>query len=209
MVHVPLAAILGSQGKVAVLRELWRSAVALSCQEIHRRAGMAYRTVDLSLKDLVASGVVMGAGGTHERLYRLRAEHRLVPPLEGLFRVEADFLAALRAELGAVARSGGSEVLGVSLVGSVAVGRERVGDPIRLVVVVGAPAGVKRWADRYALAGEGLRKRFGVHLEVTVYDLHTAVRMWATRTPAAEEAVAAADTVWGGELRTLLLGGGK
>ncbi len=191
---------------MAVLRELWRSAVALSCQEIRRRAGLAYRTVDLSLKDLLASGVVVGAGGTHERLYRMRAEHRLVPPLEALFRAEGDFHAALRAELAALARSGGPGVLNVSLVGSITGGRERVGEPVRLVVIVTAPDVARRWHDRYTSASDGLRMRFGVHLEVTVYDLQTAVRMWATRTPTAESAVRTADTVWGDGLGELLAG---
>lgn len=206
VIHRPLGAILGSQGKVAVLRELWRSPVGLSCQELARRCELAYRTVDLTLKDLLAHGALVHAGGVHERLYRLRAGHRLIPPLEALFRAESDCFPAMRSELVALARSGGPGLLSVSIVGSVAAGGELIGDDVHLVAVVDEAVGVRRWTDRFVAGGNGLLDRYGVRLKVTVYDLKTAVRMWATRTSAAEAAVRSADLVEGQPLDALLDG---
>ena len=99
--HAPLTAILGTRAKVVALRELWASAAPLSCQEIARRGGMAFRSIDLALNDLLLAGVVERVGGRRERLVRISAGHRLSPALAALLRAEADFYPAIRSELAA------------------------------------------------------------------------------------------------------------
>jgi len=200
----PLNAILGSQSKLAALRTLGGSSVPLSCQALSRRSGMTHRAVTLALDDLRAVGIVVPAGGGHERLYRVNAAHRLTPAIEALFRAEADTHAAMRAELSAAVRGAPNGVLGASLVGAGADGREKIGDEHHLICVVADRQVVRAWSDRFVAVSNGVAARYGTPLRVTVYDQATARRMWATRTPAAYEAVLSADLIAGRPLLELV-----
>lgn len=195
--HAPLTAILGTRAKVVVLRELWASAAPLSCQEIARRGSMAFRSIDLALNDLLSAGVVERVGGRRERLVRISAGHRLSPALAALLRAEADFYPAIRSELAAVARSGDTGIEAVAIIGAVASALERPTDKLQLLVVAATEAGVHRWVDRYVAAGVGITARFGVRIDVTGYDVTTARRMWATRTPGAERSVRSSESIVG------------
>ena len=77
--HDPISAILGTRGKVAVMRVLASAANPLQQREVARRTGMALRTVELALDDLLASGIVERVVGGRERLVRVRSAHRLTP----------------------------------------------------------------------------------------------------------------------------------
>src|ERR1017187_10580583 len=69
--HEPLAAIMGTRGKIAVLRILWRASTPLAYREVVRRSGMAYRSIDLALGELAATGVVEQLEGGRERRGRV------------------------------------------------------------------------------------------------------------------------------------------
>ena len=188
---------------MVALRELWRSAAPLSCQEIARRGGMAFRSIDLALADLLSAGIVERVGGRRERLVRAAAGHRLAPAVAALLRAEADFYPAIRSELAAVCRSGEPGIEAVAIIGAVAGGVERPTDMLQLLVVVSTEPGVRRWVDRFVAAGAGMTSRFGIRIDVTGYDLTTSRRMWATRTPAAERLVRGAESIFGPPLEQL------
>lgn len=201
----PLDAILGTRAKLAVLRLLASSPVPLSCQAMSRRAGMAYRSIDLAVRDLMGVGLLERIGESHERMYATVETHRLVPAIKGLLRAESDFRPALRAELAAVSRREAGAVA-VAIVGSGGPPAEGIGDPVHVVVVTESEETVRQWGDRFVAAGDGLLDRFGIRLRVTVYSHATMARMWATRTAAAERSVATAERVAGVRLQDLVEG---
>lgn len=203
VMHDPLTSIMGTRAKMVVLRELWGSGAALSCQDLARRGGMAFRSIDLALTDLLTAGVIERVGGRRERLVRVVAGHRLSPSVAALFRAEADFYPAVRSELAAVCRSADAGLEAVAIIGAVASAVERPTDTLQLLVVAATDAGVRRWVDRFVAAGVGIRARFGISVDVTGYDLTTARRMWATRTPAAERLVRNAEAIVGPRLASL------
>src|ERR1017187_10760691 len=82
--HEPLAAIMGTRGKIAVLRILWRASTPLAYREVVRRSGMAYRSIDLALGELAATGVVEQLEGGRERRGRFRAGDRVCAPVTQL-----------------------------------------------------------------------------------------------------------------------------
>ncbi len=201
----PLDAILGTRAKLAVLRLLAGSAVPLSCQAMCRRGGMAYRSIDLAVRDLLDVGLLERIGESHERMYAIVASHRLVPALKGLLRAESDYRPALRAELATVAAQADG-ALAVAIVGSGGPPAEGIGEPIHVVVVTDSEEAVRHWGDRFVAASDGLLDRFGVRLRVTVYTRATMERMWTTRTAPAERSVASAERVSGVRLEELLKG---
>ncbi len=166
---------------------------------------MAYRSIDLAVRDLVEVGVVERIGASHERMYALVASHRLVSAIKAVIRAEADYRPALRAELGAVA-AGTAGVLAVAIVGSGGPPAEGIGEPVHVVVVTDCEDAVRRWGDRFVAASDGLLDRFGVHLRVTVYTRATMEKMWQTRTARAEATVTSAEKVFGMSLRELVSG---
>ena len=73
----PLDALLGTRSKVGVLREVVASPVPLGYREVSRRTGMAFRSIELAIRELVRLGVLTEIEGSRERLVRLSATHRL------------------------------------------------------------------------------------------------------------------------------------
>jgi DNA-binding transcriptional ArsR family regulator len=204
-VHEPLTGILGSRAKVAALRVLVRAGTPISFREVVRRTGMAYRSVELALADLLAVGVVEQTEAGRERRVRFAASHRLAPAVGGLIRAEADFFPALRIELRAAAEQWrGDGLLALALVGSVARREERIGDRLELLAVTQDPAGAARVARRLEAMAEELWLRFGIRLLPITYDLARARSMWRHRTPAAERTVAEAELVFGEALTKVL-----
>lgn len=199
----PLDAILGTRAKLAVVRILAASAVPLSCQAMCRRASMAYRSIDLAVRDLVEVGLLERIGESHERMYAIVATHRLVAAIKGLIRAESDYRPALRSELATVAAKA-EGVLAVAIVGSGGAPAEEIGQPVHVVVVTESGEAVHRLGDRFVAASDGLFDRFGVRLRVTVYTRATMAKMWATRTASAERSVASAERVAGIRLSDLL-----
>src|ERR1019366_3001610 len=89
--HEPLTSVLGTRGKVAALRILWRAQTPIPYREVVRRSGMAYGSIDLALGELTLAGVVEEVPGGRERRVRLWSGHRLAPAIATLMQVEADY----------------------------------------------------------------------------------------------------------------------
>ena len=203
--HEPLTAVLGTRGKVAVLRILWRAEAAIPYREVVRRSGMAYRSIDLALGELTLAGVVEELVGGRERRVRLSTGHRLVAAVATVMQVEADFFPSLRVELRTVAEGcRGYGLLAAAIVGAAAQRQELLGGALEIVVLVADVAGVARCRAAFDAAGEGVAARFGAVLRVMVYDLAGARTMWRTRTAAAERNVRESELLAGSPLVALL-----
>mgnify|MGYP003498974793 CR=1 FL=1 len=206
-IHDPISAILGTRGKVAVMRVLASAANPLQQREVARRTGMALRTVELALDDLLASGIVERVVGGRERLVQVRSAHRLTPSILAVLRAGADHWPALRSELRAAATTPNDPtLLAVAVVGRVATRSERIGDPLDLLLLAADDATAARWVERFASLGDGVAARFGVTLRPIGYGLDAAREMWAARTSAAQQTVREAERVHGAELLVLLSG---
>jgi DNA-binding transcriptional ArsR family regulator len=169
--HEPLSVILGTQSKLAVLRILARAVTPLSIREVARRSGMAYRSIDLALADLIAAGICEDLAGGRERQVRLCSGHRLGPVIAGLLRAEADFFPSLRAELKAIAAGGEREgLLAAAIVGPTALREERLGEVVQVVLVAASPAAASHWQERFESAADSLAARFGVAFEFSCHD---------------------------------------
>ncbi len=196
--HDPISAILGTRGKVAVLRVLSQAPSLLSQREVARRTGMALRTVELALDDLLATGIVGGVEGGRERLVRVRTGHRLAQAVLGVLRAGDDHWPALRGELRAAAASSrDAGLLAVAVIGRAARREERLGDPVDLLILAETVAIAERWVDRFAGLGQGLEPRFGVSLRPIGYDIAGAKAMWSVRTLAAERSVLESELIHG------------
>lgn len=206
-IHEPVTALLGTRGKVAALRILWRASVPLPFREVVRRSGMAYRSIDLALGELIAMGMVEeDAAGGRERRVRLSSGHRLAAPLKSLLQMESDHFAALRIELRAIATPLLADgLLAASLVGGVARRTERLGADVEVVLIVRDPAAERTVRPRFAAALDGIRTRYGVTVRLIAYDLDTARTMWRTRTAAAMREVRDAEHLAGLSLSEALV----
>jgi DNA-binding transcriptional ArsR family regulator len=196
--HDPISAILGTRGKVAVLRVLSQAPSVLSQREVARRTGMALRTVELALDDLLATGIVERVEGGRERLVRVRTGHRLAPAILGVLRAGDDHWPALRGELRAAAASSRDPgLLAVAVIGRAARREERLGESVDLLVIAETASGAEEWVGRYSGMSDGLEARFGARLRVIGYDLAEARQMWAVRTSTAERSVREAELLHG------------
>lgn len=204
-IHDPVSAILGTRGKVAVLRALSQAATVLSQREVARRTGMALRTVELALDDLLATGIVERVVGARERLVRVRTGHRLAPAILGLLRAGDDHWPALRGELrAAAAASKDAGLLAVAVIGRAARREERLGEPVDLLILTETVPVATLWVSRYSALSEGLEARFGVTLRPIGYDLVEARTMWAARTLSAERSVREAELLHGSPILDLV-----
>ncbi len=204
-IHEPIAAILGTRGKVAILRVLSQAVTPLSQREVARRTGMAIRTVELALDDLLTTGIVERLAGGRERLVRVRPGHRLAPAVLALLRAGADHWPAIRGELRALAASGQDpKLLAVAVVGPVARREERLGELIQLLIVAEDAEAAERWAGRYHDLGDGLEARFGVGVMPAGHDLDQARKMWAARTSPSGRSLPEAELLHGTPLDELL-----
>ena len=201
----PLDALLGTRAKIGVLRVLVGSATPLGYREVSRRSGMAYRSIELAIKELVILGFLERTEGSRERLVRLSSAHRLSPTVQDLLRAEEDFHPALRAELRVLAEAGLRDgLLSVAIVGAATRGSERIGEPLELLLLARDPANAAKWRVNFERAGIEIARRFGAKLAVASYDLDQAKRMWRTRTPAAERNIREAETLAGESVEVLL-----
>jgi DNA-binding transcriptional ArsR family regulator len=203
--HEPLAAVLGTRGKIAVLRILWRASNPLAYREVVRRSGMAYRSIDLALGELAVTGMVEQLEGGRERRVRLRTGHRLAAAISSLLQVDADFFASLRVELRAIAAASQRDgLLAAAIVGAAARREETLGSDLEIVLIVRDPGAVSRCQERFAAGVDRVNARFGVTVKVITYDVATARAMWRTRTPAATRNVRESELLAGMTLEELL-----
>ena len=201
----PLDGILGTRAKVGVLRVLSGVPAPLGYREIARRSGMAYRSIELAIKELATLGMLERVDGSRERLVALSGSHRLAGAVLALLRAEEDFNPALRAELRVLAEAGRKDgLLAVAIIGAGSRGRETVGEPLELLLLATEARLAMRWQLKFEQAGGELLRRFGVRLSLIGYDLDRARKLWRTRTPAAEQAIATAELLAGAPILPLL-----
>lgn len=201
----PLDALLGTRSKVGVLRVLAASPVPLGYREVSRRAEMAFRSIELALRELVRIGILTEIEGSRERLVQFSATHRLAGAIQALLRAEADFLPAWRSELRALAGQGVRDGLeAVAVIGAASRDTETVGEPLELLILGTTPAATTRWVRQFERAAGSLAERFGITLKLTAYDLPSARKLWRTRTAAAEQTILDAELLAGGSLLALL-----
>jgi hypothetical protein len=201
----PLDGLLGTRAKLGVLRVIAGAPLPLGLREVSRRSGMAYRSIELAIKDLVSLGLLERIDGSRERLVRLSSSHRLAPTVLALLRAEEDFRPALRSELQVLAEAGGRDgLLAVAIIGAGARGAERIGEALELLLLTRDPASATKWRLHFERAGIDIAHRFGTQLAVVAYDLEQAKRMWQTRTPAAERTIREAEALWGESVESLL-----
>ena len=177
--HEPLSVILGTRSKLAVLRVLGRAVTPLPYREVVRRSGMAYRSIDLALADLLAVGIIEELEGGRERRVRTCSGHRLAPVIAGLLRSEADFFPSLRTELKAIAAGGEKEgLLALAIVGTTARREERLGEAVEVVLVARDQAAATSLTERFESSADTLAGRFGVTLACMSYDLVGLRALW-------------------------------
>lgn len=184
----PLDGILGTRAKLGVLRVLTGAPAPLGIREVSRRSGMAYRSIELAIKELVSLGMLERIDGSRERLLRISATHRLSGAISALLGAEADYLPALRSELRVAAEAGlRGGLLAAALIGKGNRGEEGIGDPLELLLLSADAPGAVRWQRAFEAAGTEILRRFGVRLSVVSYELAQARKLWRTRTVAAEK----------------------
>jgi hypothetical protein len=205
--HEPLSVVLGTRAKLVVLRILGRALTPLPIREVARRSGMAYRSIDLALSDLIAVGVVEELAGGRERRVRTCSGHRLAPVIAGLLRAEADFFPSLRTELKAIAAAGEKDgLLALALVGATTRREERLGEAVEVVLVGSDAPTADRWMERYQSAADALTKRFGVEFHFTGYDLGQVRALWRTATAPVLSTLRSAESLSGASLLDLVEG---
>lgn len=203
--HDPISAILGTRGKVAVMRVLASAGNPLPQREVARRTGMALRTVELAIDDLLATGIAERVVGGRERLVQIRSGHRLTPAILAVLRAGADHWPALRGELRAAAASANDPaLLAVAIVGRAATRNERLGDPVDLLILASDDEAAERWRRRFSDLGDGIRNRFGAELRPIGYAIAGARAMWAVRTSTAQRAVQDAELIYGRNILELI-----
>jgi len=199
--------LFGTRTKVAVLRALSGAGSPLSQREVARRARLTPRSVGVALDDLVATGVVHRHLGGREHLLTLNDGHAMVPALRALFVADADYFAALRRALAAVAREDkGSGLVAVAVFGSVARAQEAPASDLDLLIIGRTPTAAVHWRSRYLDAAPALQKRFGAQVNPVAYALAEARRRWAERLSPFPELRRDAVVIAGSSLRAVLAG---
>ncbi len=85
----PLSAILGSEARIGVLRELASHGGELSSPQLVVRTRLAQSSVREALIRLVATGIIEALGSGKAVVYRGQKKHPLWPPLAALFHTES------------------------------------------------------------------------------------------------------------------------
>lgn len=201
----PLDGILGTRAKVGVLRVLAGAPVPLGLREVARRSGMAFRSIELAIKELVALGVLDRIDGSRERLVKISPTHRLAGAVLALLRAEGDFRPALSSELRVLADAGCRDgLLAVAIIGAAASGQERVGDSLELLFIAQDARTLDRWRKAFEKAQVDLARRYGLSVALVGYDIAQARKLWQTRTAAAERSIIGADLISGADIRAIL-----
>jgi predicted nucleotidyltransferase len=154
----PLNAILGSEGRVRVLRELFRHGGELSSPDLAMRTKISRQHVRRALLDLEPAGIVEQVGSGKSVLWRARRAHPLAEPLDAMFRAEdkrhQEMLAAIS---GAAAEE--AAIQAAWLYGSYARGEDKEASDLDIAVVVSAATSdgvVSRFRERLHAAADGL-----------------------------------------------------
>ena len=161
----PLNRILSTEGNVRLLRILAGSSGGLSITDLARKAGLTDRGARIAVAKLELTGIIelLGAGSARQAKFRL--EHPLAVSLAALFRAEEGYFETITDGL-RTAIEGLSPAPSAAWIQSpVALGRDRPGDPIIVVILAGA-ATVDEAATQLERAIEDLEKSMDVTIEI-------------------------------------------
>lgn len=177
----PLDTLLSSRAKVRLLRLFTSVREPMSAREAARRIGMAKRSADLGLRDLVRVGVVQRLGAGPQPAYVINPDHALVRhAIEPLFRGsptagedqdggEPGFTTELFETLRDIVDAAGSPpVEWVGLFGSTARGEDDPDSDLDLAVIVATPDEVEAMQHHLTECGPIVQRRFGRPLSPVV-----------------------------------------
>ena len=168
----PLDDILSSKAKTAVLRVICSALSALNVREIARRAGTDAGHTSRVLRELAASGLLIGRGIGRATTYELAApDLPLTRQLAGLFEAETERFDAAIGELAAAL----PETISVVLFGSEARGEAHAGSDTDLLIVV--PDQTPGMEERLNEACLAISARYGLALSWQLADL-AQIRAW-------------------------------
>lgn len=155
--HRPLDMLLGTVASVRVLRVLIDHGGALTPTTIASRARITRQGAWNALARLRGLDIVADAGQGRAVLYRLNDAHPLAPPLEALFKVEAQRVEKLFSAIRDAAARMKPKPIAVWLYGSVARGEDRPDSDFDVAIL--SPEGEK--SRQEAKLAEALDPFFG------------------------------------------------
>lgn len=184
----PLDDVLGSKSKVRLLRLFAASTQPLSGREAGRRVGMAKRTVDLALRELNRSGILMREYTPAQSLYRINPEHILVKtailPMFAAEQGSADALFdAVRVMIGKARQNAHAEIVWAGIYGSVARGDDDLESDLDLAIVTRTPDQSRALHDALGESQMSLMMRFGRRLSPLVLSVPQLKRLAAANDP--------------------------
>lgn len=222
LISSPLDDVLSSRAKVRLLRLFSAEPDPMSAREAARQIGMAKRSADLALRDLVQLGVIMRKEFGRQPMYLLNPDHFLVrhslrPLFIGCTTHCDDQRGGERGAISelfdtlrdAVEEPGCAGVLWAALYGSTATGNDDAESDIDLAVVVTDDEAMERMQNRLAELLPLVRLRIGRALSPMVITRTQLRALDANGHPLV--ASLAAGRVIGGsirDLRALLHGAG-
>jgi hypothetical protein len=184
----PLDDALASTSRVRLLRLFTSSTEPVSGREAGRRIRMAKRTTDLTLRNLLARGLVVREDTRAEALYRINRDHALVAmALIPLFAAEQRWtdalFHALRDLLSAAAVATNAEVVWAGIYGSIARGDEDSGSDADLAVITRTRDEARALHSAISDRALEFTVRFGRRLSPFVQPLAQIRRLAAAKDP--------------------------
>jgi len=163
--HFILEEILGKKSDVAILRVLVEKDLELTGRQIAQLTGLNHRTCQLSLKNLVAQGIVSLRRVGKSNLFKLKKENVLVKNgILPLFETEHQLLNKVQFLISD--KLGTKKILSLILFGSVVLGQEKPDSDLDVCVIVideGSKVFVEQEED---LLSQTIIKLFGNSLAI-------------------------------------------
>jgi hypothetical protein len=184
----PLDDALTTTSKVRLLRLFTSTSEPISGREAGRRIGMAKRTADLALRDLLARGLLLREDTRAESLYRINREHALVATaIIPLFAAEQQWTATLfqtlRDLISAAAAAMNADVIWAGIYGSVARSDEDANSDIDLVVITSTQPAAQALYRSISETAPGFTARFGRRLSPFIQPVAQLKRLSAANDP--------------------------
>lgn len=176
MIPNALNHILGTTAKIDLLRVLIRLDTPTSGREAERLARVAHMSAIKALGELAAVGVLSLTRTQATHLYQINRDHDLVPPLEALFKAEADRFASLgdEAKSALVELDLEQKVTSVVIYGSAARGDTRPDSDLDILILVRHDADASAAREILGVLSGRLRLRYGARPSVLVLAVSAA-----------------------------------
>ena len=184
----PLDDALTTTSKVRLLRLFTSASGPISGREAGRRIGMAKRTADLALRELLARGLVLRENTRAESLYRINQQHTLVATaLIPLFAAEQQWTDALfqtlRDLVSGAAATANADVVWAGIYGSVARTEEDANSDLDLAVITSTPSEAQALYRTISDRASDFTVRFGLTLSPFIQPLAQLKRLSAANDP--------------------------